>query len=199
MAVVHGDFGAAEFLFGCFYLHFHCPAKIFIGHFQCLQLVPTDGAEGAEVGVAVFKKQADEVGGQPIAEYLLGLHGALFEVAAGARADDHIKALLGDGAYYFGHLFGVVGVVAVEENDDVGLVSGGFVLQVFQSFEAGIAIAGQGLVNDSGAVGKCYFFCAVPAVVVAHDDLPHEALRDVVEYQPDGLLLVIGGNDDGDV
>ena len=198
-AVVHRHFGAFQLLLGRFHLHFHRPAVVFVFHVQGQKPIPFDGPEGAKVCKMVAKKQAYQVGSQPVTEYLLRLHGAPFQASEGTGSDHHVVAFFENGADDVGHFLWVIGVIAIKENDEAGLLCGGFIPEVFHRFQAGIAIARQGLIDDGSAMRPGYFGGAVPAAIIADDDLTDEVFRYLVHDEADRLLLVPGRDDDSDI
>ncbi len=113
-----------------------------------------------------------------------------FALAARARGDDEIEIAGGERRDQRRDGGGIVGAVAVHEDDDVGVVGR------LRAGEAGAAVAAAD-VDDFGAGAARAFLRAVAAAAIGHDHPVDDIARQFGDDGGDGLRLVEGRNDDG--
>jgi hypothetical protein len=117
--------------------------------------------------------------------------GARLAPAAAPRADHEVGTSLEDRPHHVHELGRVVAAVPVEEDEHLRPRGGG------DAGEARVAVAAPRLAHHRRARLPGHVGRPVARAVVDDDHLVHER-RDLADDRPDGLLLVQGGNDDGD-
>ena len=120
----------------------------------------------------------------------MGSHAACFALAARPRGNDEIEIPGGERRDQRGDGGGIVGAVAVHEDDDIGV--GGRL----RAGEAGSAVAAPDL-DDFGAGAARALLRAVAAAAVGHDHPADDIARQFGDDGGDGLRLVEGRNDHG--
>src|ERR1700692_2804416 len=124
-AVADRNLTDAEAVGGGFDLHREVPAVGELVHAELFEGVAADGAEGAHVGVADAVREAQQPADQMSGEDLGGEHGPGFAVPEDAAAEDEVGLIGKDGGEEAGQIGGVVGAVAIHEDEDGGFRSGG--------------------------------------------------------------------------
>jgi hypothetical protein len=119
-------------------------------------------------------EEPDQKAGEKVPETGLGQEGTGLAMAEDARTDDEISAIPDRGEEKW-HLFGMVGVVAVQENDDLG----GLPLESRDPGEAGAAIALAFLADEPDRELPRHEVRAVVRAIVHDDDLARLLSRDV--------------------
>lgn len=98
LAIVHGDFQNAKAEAVRLDLHFDGPAVVDVRHAQAIEGLAADRTEGAEVGVTCAEKEAQEAGGEPVAEGLGRSEGAGEVGGNGAGAQDKVGGAVEEGS-----------------------------------------------------------------------------------------------------
>src|SRR6266496_2499425 len=118
-AVGDGDLGDGEAFAESLDLHLAGPSEVRIAHAQAPAGIPADGAERAQVRVAVTVEEADEDTGEKIAEAGLRQKRAPLAPPKSPGADGQVGSAI-DRREQLRHLLRMIRVVSVQENDDVG-------------------------------------------------------------------------------
>ena len=134
-AIGHRNFEDAQAGAGGAHLHLDVPAIGHLAHAEREQRVAADRAERAHVGVAHAVEQPHAEPGEKARRELVPRHAAGLARAAQPRADDEVASAGADRRDERGDARGIVGAVAVHEDENVGVV------RRHRGGEAGAAIA----------------------------------------------------------
>ena len=191
--IINRNLADAETVLGGFDLHFKVPAVGELRHAQLLEGRTANGAEGTHVGIADALQEAQEEADEVSGEDLAGEHGAGLPAATDARAEDEVGLIVGDGLDERGQAGDEVGAVAIHVDEDVGGGVGGE-----GAGEAGGAVA-TGRLEDAGSGGAGDLGGAIGGAVVDDEALAEEGPGHFADDLANGLGLVEGGDDDGDL
>ena len=119
-------------------------------------------------------------------------HAARFALAARARGDDEIAGAGANRRHHRRDGGGIVGAVAVHEDENVG-VSGGL-----RAGDAGQSVTAADR-DHLGAGGTRVFRRAVATAAVGHDNPADDVARQFGDDRRDRFRFVEGRNDDGNI
>ena len=175
------------------HLHLGIPAICGISHVQLSQSVPADSTKWSHVAVAETEEQPDHPGRETIAETDVGTERAGLG-ALHTAATHEVDLALENRCQQQRQILGVVGVVGVQDHQDVGRRT----RKIADAGKTGAAVAGPGLANDLGAVLQRHIASAVRACVVHHDDTWSQITRNLRQNPWQRLSLVMRRHDDRD-
>jgi len=191
-AVADGDFFETETELCGADLHFDRPAVVAVLHVELAEQAGADGAEGAEVCCVLTPNEADEAGGEPVAESLVRAESSFGSVSEDSGTDDEVGFAAKDGFDQEGSFGGIFAGVGLQE-DENRVVRG-----LGKSGEAGGAVTSFGDGDDRCAGFASDRGCVIVGTVVSDDNLRENARRQTQQSLSDYVLLIVGGNDQPD-
>jgi len=162
---------------------------------QRFEPVAADGPKGSDVAEVAPVQREDEQCRHSVAEPLMGRDCTRLETPQEPAADDKVRVTPRDRPEHTREAGGVVGVVPIQEDQDVGAQLRGAV----QACEARPAIASALFSHDDGALGAGDVARAVRAPVVDDDDGIDAISWELAEHARYGVGLVERRDDDADI
>ena len=146
---------------------------------------------GKDVGDAGLENPVDDAADELVTQDVEVAEGAGL-MGLEAAGDGHVRVTIEDGVEEEIDGGGVVGVVAIHQNEDVGI-------DFFEHGSDDVALALAFFPADGGAGGAGVLNGAVGAIVVKDINLgARESLTEVADDLGDGFFLLVTGNEDRD-